>query len=428
MKKTAYAILFALALVSCNCCQADESSDLTTGPALDQSLFIDMDNADLTKGGFYMEEDQANSEEAGLAKCYFWCHRAPAVYFYRPRYYYYCWFSPVYRTSFRIIMYSVPVRARVAVAAPAVVAPAVATPAVATPAVATPAVATPVTATPAAATPVTAAPAAVASNSILTTNTNQPTPAAAPALSQAAVETPAAQVAQATPAPAEAPAQEAAEVAEAPVAAPANAGPTSAQAPLYEANATLNTVSQTEEKTEAEEEVAPELVSQAQPANTDSLNNEIDNRIKQEELVRNAENNSPQYQLARHSAIAKSSGRAARGAVIDKPIPAGTPLANLGLRTGDILTHIDGRPINSIYDLRQAKANSSVRFVRGNEILVSSRPMLQTATNEVAKSFGGANEESVNMRMVKGMAHKSLNLYEYYDKLAEMEKNAARNK
>ncbi len=179
------------------------------------------------------------------------------------------------------------------------------------------------------------------------------------------------------------------------------------------------------------ENVAPEEAADNQTPSvneTASVDEEIANqRIAAHDRFGEAVASSQAYPIPRASEIAKSSGRAARGALIDKPVPANSPLAKLGLRTGDILTHIDGRPINSIYDLRQARTNSQVTFVRGNEILVSKRPMLQTATNAVTKSFDGSEENMIPVSTLKFLQTKSMSLYEYYDFMARREAMKAQN-
>lgn len=117
------------------------------------------------------------------------------------------------------------------------------------------------------------------------------------------------------------------------------------------------------------------------------------------------------------SVIAKSSGQVAKGAVIDRAVPAHSPLAKMGLRAGDIITSVDGNPVNSIVDVRRINANSNITYVRGNIVKVAGKPLLQNTTASVAKAFEGTNEAPCNTDQIKATQNSTMSLYEYYDSL-----------
>lgn len=115
--------------------------------------------------------------------------------------------------------------------------------------------------------------------------------------------------------------------------------------------------------------------------------------------------------------IAKSSNQHAQGAVISKKVPANSPLFKMGLRAGDIIAKIDGKPVNSMIDVRRMTKNSKVVFIRGNQIKVASQQLLTKTNNSMAKSSGGMNANQINLDVLKKVQGKEMSLYEYYDSL-----------
>lgn len=107
----------------------------------------------------------------------------------------------------------------------------------------------------------------------------------------------------------------------------------------------------------------------------------------------------------------KSSGRTARGAVISKEIPAKSPLAKIGLRTGDIVTKIDGKPVTSMADLKKINKNSKVEFVKGKGIKIASKSM------NVRGAKGGDSAGAASVQDIK--AEKEVSLYDYFDNLED---------
>lgn len=115
--------------------------------------------------------------------------------------------------------------------------------------------------------------------------------------------------------------------------------------------------------------------------------------------------------------IAKSSKSLASGAVIDKKVPSNSPLFKMGLRAGDIIAKIDGKPVNSMIDVRRMTKNSQVVFVRGNQIKVAGRQLLARTNNGMAKS-NGMNANNIDLDVLKkAQSNKEMSLYEYYDSL-----------
>ncbi|MBE6427202.1 MAG: PDZ domain-containing protein [Planctomycetaceae bacterium] len=106
-----------------------------------------------------------------------------------------------------------------------------------------------------------------------------------------------------------------------------------------------------------------------------------------------------------------SSGKVAKGAVIDGKVPADSPLVKLGLRSGDIITKVDGNPVNSMLDARRIRENSEIEFVRGEQIKVASKQLLQ---NEGSQS-GSVKSASVDFGSLQAVQEREMSLYEYYD-------------
>ncbi|MDO4573929.1 MAG: PDZ domain-containing protein [Planctomycetia bacterium] len=111
-----------------------------------------------------------------------------------------------------------------------------------------------------------------------------------------------------------------------------------------------------------------------------------------------------------------SSGRVAKGAVIDATVPATSPLFKMGLRSGDIITTVDGNAVNSLLDARRIKADSNITYVRGNQIKVAGKPILQGNSKSVQVSDGSKSND-VTVDSIKEIQKSEMSLYEYYDSL-----------
>ncbi|MDO4551743.1 MAG: PDZ domain-containing protein [Planctomycetia bacterium] len=117
-----------------------------------------------------------------------------------------------------------------------------------------------------------------------------------------------------------------------------------------------------------------------------------------------------------------SSGRVSKGAVIDSKVPQNSPLFKMGLRSGDIITSVDGTPVQSMIDVRRIKADSKITYVRGNQIKVAGKPILQRTSGEVAQADTASKTADVSLDNIKSLQTTEQSLYEYYDNL---EKEAA---
>lgn len=117
--------------------------------------------------------------------------------------------------------------------------------------------------------------------------------------------------------------------------------------------------------------------------------------------------------------IAKSSNQMARGAVIDSKVPSNSPLFKMGLRSGDVITKINGKPVNSMIDVRRMNKNSQVVFIRGNQIKVADRQPLTKVSSDLGKSLMTLNAKDINLNVLKKAQNRTMSLYEYYDSLEE---------
>lgn len=116
------------------------------------------------------------------------------------------------------------------------------------------------------------------------------------------------------------------------------------------------------------------------------------------------------------SVIAKflpKSDKVAKGAVIDGTVPDHSPLKQFGIRSGDIITKVDGNPINSMLDVRRITKDSSIEFISGKQIKVAGKPILQ---NGGAMS-SGAKSADVTVDQIKALQETEMSLYDYYDNL-----------
>ena len=111
----------------------------------------------------------------------------------------------------------------------------------------------------------------------------------------------------------------------------------------------------------------------------------------------------------------KSTGKTRTGAVINSKVPANSPLARLGLRSGDIVTSVDGRPVTSISDVRAARSSSKLTFYRGGKLKVAGRGILRGASAARSAAGKDASERTVTASDLRGMGE--ISMYEYYDRI-----------
>ncbi len=122
-------------------------------------------------------------------------------------------------------------------------------------------------------------------------------------------------------------------------------------------------------------------------------------------------------------AIAKSTGKTACGAVISEAIPANSPLAKMGLKVGDVVTHVDGVQVKSLVELRRVKADSKLKFIPGNQITVSKKQINHVPNESGAKALenGVKALSELNVGEKSIGENETVTLYEYFEAL---EKNA----
>ena len=107
-----------------------------------------------------------------------------------------------------------------------------------------------------------------------------------------------------------------------------------------------------------------------------------------------------------------TSQKVARGAVIDAKVPDNSPLAKIGLRAGDIITKVDGNPVNAMIDIRRITPDSTIEFVRGSQIKVAGKQILQNGT---AQNMNGAKSADVTVSQLQSLQETEMTLNENYD-------------
>ncbi|MDO5552712.1 MAG: PDZ domain-containing protein [Planctomycetia bacterium] len=119
--------------------------------------------------------------------------------------------------------------------------------------------------------------------------------------------------------------------------------------------------------------------------------------------------------------VVKSANRVIKGAVIDKAIGSQSPLRKHGLRRGDVITAIDGQAVNTLADVKRAKADSVISYVRGNQVKVAGNVLERNASPKGYDAADLVEFDSKDVPSKSTLREKSMTLYEYYDSLAETE-------
>ncbi len=122
--------------------------------------------------------------------------------------------------------------------------------------------------------------------------------------------------------------------------------------------------------------------------------------------------------------VAKSSGQTACGAVVDQTVPANSPLAKLGVKVGDVITHVDGVQVKSLVDLRKVKADSTLKIIPGNLINVSKNQINHVPSETEAKALenGAKGLTELNIGEDSIGENETVTLYEYYEALEKSAK------
>ena len=122
--------------------------------------------------------------------------------------------------------------------------------------------------------------------------------------------------------------------------------------------------------------------------------------------------------------FAKSSGQTACGAVVDQTVPANSPLAKLGVKVGDVITHVDGVQVKSLHDLKKITANSKLTVIPGSSISVSKQQINHApsakASQDLENGANGLTELNIGEDSIG--ENETVSLYEYYEALEKSAK------
>lgn len=119
--------------------------------------------------------------------------------------------------------------------------------------------------------------------------------------------------------------------------------------------------------------------------------------------------------VSRSVTFSKSAGDT-NGAMLDSDPVSGSPLAQQGLRKGDIITHIDGQPLRNLQDLSGVTVNSRLTIQKGNETRFAGN-LLKDADEDLMKSFEGLQEaEAGTLMSNKEINDNDYDMYKYYDR------------
>lgn len=108
------------------------------------------------------------------------------------------------------------------------------------------------------------------------------------------------------------------------------------------------------------------------------------------------------------------------GAMLDATPAAGSPLAAQGLRKGDIITAIDGKPLTSLSDLEHVTASSRLSVIKGSNVKFAGN-LVKHADEDFMKGFSDENMQEVEAGtlLTKDQIRAGdFNMYGLYDKNA----------
>jgi len=119
-------------------------------------------------------------------------------------------------------------------------------------------------------------------------------------------------------------------------------------------------------------------------------------------------------------AIAKSTGRMACGAVVDQTVPQNSPLKKMGVKVGDVITHVDGVQVKSLHDLKKITANSKLTVIPGSSISVSKQQINHAPSAKASQDLeNGAKGDLTELNIGEDSIgeNETVSLYEYYEAL-----------
>lgn len=113
-------------------------------------------------------------------------------------------------------------------------------------------------------------------------------------------------------------------------------------------------------------------------------------------------------------AVYKGSGN--QGAMLDTDPAAGSVLAAQGLRKGDIITSIDGKPLRNLSDMNQVTQNSRLGVQKGGNVKFAGN-LLKNGDEQYMKNFDGLQEVEAGTLLTKDQVRQSnYNMYQLYAK------------
>jgi len=104
------------------------------------------------------------------------------------------------------------------------------------------------------------------------------------------------------------------------------------------------------------------------------------------------------------------------GAMLEADPAPGSPLAQQGLRKGDIITHIDGQPLKNLQDLSRATADSKLTVQKGSQTKFAGN-LLKNADENLMKSFEGLQEVEAGTLLTKDeIKSGNFDMYKFLDR------------
>lgn len=106
------------------------------------------------------------------------------------------------------------------------------------------------------------------------------------------------------------------------------------------------------------------------------------------------------------------------GALLDSEPTGNSPLKAKGLRKGDIITAIDGKPIKSLQELANVTANTQLTVSKGNTVKFAGN-LLKSADESYVKSIGGTEMQEVEAGTLYSKSQvesANMDMYTLYDK------------
>ena len=82
----------------------------------------------------------------------------------------------------------------------------------------------------------------------------------------------------------------------------------------------------------------------------------------------------------------KGGMRTARGAVVAGKVAKNSLLAKAGIKPGDIVTAVDGTPVNDISDLKRINKRSRIKYIKGDKIKIADK-LASAGSKKVSNGF-----------------------------------------